>query len=206
MHQPQPISKIELLGKLIAESIASEPYELDGFLWAVHPQEWYCSELGISVETLRRWISKPPFVRQCKQINGKKMTLLREGEPGPMTHRHIANIMSNIFRTKTSNKVGPREYGCLIGLAEIWPAGEQVEIFKTVITDWTSFMSCVHCVIMEMQDAGEDAVKRYYSFPSITVMRRFHEVGVELHLMKLQAKVKIPSHSSASHYFSECPF
>jgi hypothetical protein len=206
MHQPLSISKIELLGQLIAECIASEPYELDGFLWAVHPQEWYCSQLGISVETLRRWISKPPFVRQCKQINGKKMTLLREGEPGPMTHRHIANIMSNIFRSKTGKPVARREYGCLIGLAETWPGGEQVEIFKTVMTDWTSFMSCVHCVIMEMQDAGEDAVKRYYSFPSVTVMRRFHEVGVELHLMKLQAKVKIPSHSSTSHYSSECPF
>lgn len=203
MDSEQPNSRIEPLRKLVADCIAHAPYELDGFQWAAHSQEWYCSELGIADKTLRRWISKSPFVRQAKQINGKKVTLLREGEPGPMTHRHIANILSNNFRNKFAKPVTKKEYGCLIGLAETWPEGEQVAIFKTVMADWQSFMSGVHCAIMEMQDAGEDAVKRYYSFPSISVMRRFHDVGLELHLMKLQAEVK-PSQQSLA--VDECPF
>lgn len=199
-------SKIEPLRKLIADSIANQPHELDGFLWAAHPQDWYCAELDISKETLRRWISKPPFVRQVKQIDGRNMTLLREGEPGPITHRHIANIMSNIFRKKFDKPVTRKGYGCLIGLAETWPQGEQVEIFKTVLADWQSFMSGVHCIIMEMQDAGEDVVKRFYSFPSISVMRRFSDVALELHLMKVQASTKAASKPLTIEQLDDCPF
>lgn len=89
---------VDALRKLIADAIAREPHERGGFQWAAIPQPVICEALGISPATLRRIISEPPFVRERGQIDGVNFTLLREGDPGKMTPRHMANTMSKMLR------------------------------------------------------------------------------------------------------------
>lgn len=79
--------KVDAVRQIVADQIAENPYELDGFKWCAMPPKEIVAKLGFSVATLRLIISKPPFVRQAKEINGKKTTLLREGEPGPARRR-----------------------------------------------------------------------------------------------------------------------
>jgi hypothetical protein len=177
--------KVESLRALIAAEIAVNPFEHEGFQWAARPQEWWTEQLGFSVSTLNRLIRKPPFVRQTKQIDKKNTTLLREGKPGQKTPRHVANIMSRIWRKRYDRPVTRAEYGCMIGLAQEWPEGYQVEIFKRVISNegWPEFMAGAWIEITKL-----DGVKRFYKFPTLTVMRRFHTVAVELYQMHAQQK------------------
>lgn len=165
--------------------VAVNPFEHEGFQWAARPQDWWTEQLGFSVSTLNRLIRKPPFVRQTKQIDGKNTTLLREGKAGKKTPRHIANIMSRIWRKRYDRSVTRYEYGCMIGLAEEWPEGHQVEIFKLVISKegWPEFMAGVWIEIAKL-----DGVKHFYKFPTLTVMRRFHTVALELYQMHSQQK------------------
>lgn len=189
MNHPKP--KPEAVRKLIADTIATAPFELDGFQWCALPQPVIASMLGMSVETLRRVISKPPFIRERTHKDGKPVTLLREGVPAPMTHRHVANIMSRIWRKKYDRTVNKAEYGCMIGLAENWPDGHQVEIFKLAVKEWTEFMAGVH---IQIELLGDEGVKRFYEFPTLTVMRRFHTVATELYSMQQQQKPGKPSY------------
>lgn len=177
--------KIEALRKLVAAAIDVNPYEHEGFQWCALPQPVVAGELGISVETLRRIISKPPFVRERTHKDGKPITLIREGIPGPMTARHIANTMSRVWRKKYDRALSKAEFGCMIGLAENWPEGHQLKIFWLVISDegWAEFMAGVWIEIVKL-----DGVKRFYKFPSLSVMRRFHTVAVELYQMHAQQK------------------
>lgn len=90
--------KLDALRKLVAGEIAANPYLLYGFDWCAMPQPMMAAKLGFSVETLRRLISKPPFVRVYREIDGKKRVLVREGVPPPITPKHIANTMSKVWR------------------------------------------------------------------------------------------------------------
>lgn len=178
---------LEALRSLITESIRANPVELDGFQWAAHPQEELCRKLGISVSTLYRRVKAPPFVSKRRLIDGKMTALIREGLPGPQTHYDLAQIMSAIWRKKFGKANTKKEFGCLKGLAEVWPEGQQVQIFKTVLNDWSAFMAGAK---IEMQLLGDEGRPLYYEFPSLTVLRRFPEVAVELHQMTQQAKGK----------------
>lgn len=83
---------------VIRDAITASPVERDGHQWAAIAQADLCKRVGVSPATLRRFISQPPFVRERAQIDGKNYTLLREGELGQMTPRHLANSMSKMLR------------------------------------------------------------------------------------------------------------
>ena len=188
------MSKIERLRELVARTIEHDPHDFEGFLWAAMPQAEWCAILDFSPATLRRLISQPPFVRNCARVSGRKMTLLREGEPGPTTARQLANIMASIWRKRFGRSVGRNHYGCLIGLAESWPDGHELEIFKRVLDNWPAFMVGVKSMIAL---EGGNGKERYLEHPSITVMRRFHKVGVELYVMQLQEQGKFSTQLQA---------
>ena len=116
--------------------------------------------------------------------------LIREGLSGPKTHYDLAQVMSAIWRKKFGKPNTKPEFGCLVGLAEVWPDGEQVDIFKIVLNDWSAFMAGAK---IEMQLLGDEGRPLYYEFPSLTVLRRFPEVAVELHRMTQQAGGKGPT-------------
>jgi hypothetical protein len=191
-HKP-PSPKLQQLRKLVQEAIENDPFERDDFQWAALPQRYYCQKLEISPATLRRWIARPPFVRQHARIDGKVTTLLREGEAGPLTPRHIANTMAIIWRETTGRRASPKEYGCLVGLAESWPQGAQIDLLRMVLKEWPLFMSGVDSFIAEQNAKSEDKlVKRYYEFPSLAVIRRFASVALEVNMLKTQEAGKTP--------------
>lgn len=178
------------LQELVAKSISDAPYHHDGHQWAAHPQQWFCAQLGISVATLRRQLQKPPFVRQRVIIDGKIVCLVRMGLPAPKSKRHQQNILAKIWRAKTGRVISPRGYGCLGGLVDVW-AEEAPTILKEVLDNWPSFMSAVKIAITLLGDSGH---YRFYEHPSPTVILRFHQVGMELHIMIEQGKVALKSH------------
>lgn len=221
------------LQALIAKEIATEPIELEGQLWCCLPQPVMASKLGISVETLRRLISKPPIVRLTKKVSGKNVTLLRVGVPGPTTADDLAKEMSRVWngyrkahRAKweeerqaltTSVETDPwtnvinqkrvkrldkllalprhttqHEYGCMIGLTEVWPAGQQVELFKFVLKRWPAFMSGVKYTSVVEAETDEQVFNRHLEFPSISVIRRYAHVAIEMTTMEAQETGKVP--------------
>lgn len=179
--------------KIVAEQIAADPYAYNGFKWAAQPQEWWCAKAGFSESTLRRLIGKPPFVKACIQIDGRKVTLIREGVEGPKPPKHVANIMAKVWKAEmekrgmTETSVTRKQWGCLFGLAELWPEGDQIEIFKTAVSQWPHFMEGVKIdmAILETMGVG---YTRFYQHPSISVIRAFHPRALELYKMTKQAK------------------
>lgn len=250
------MKKNETLSAFVAERIATQPYQLDGFTWGRMPrQEDMADMIGMSPATIRRIIAEPPFVRRTKKIDGRKTLLLREGEPGPMTVNYIANTMSKHWRgviaankaawheerhvvlTKlgmssetwaTQKKAiidklktmppGPetsafkrlkrldgllsrrdwttrREYGCMNGLAEVWPDGHQVDLFKMVVKRWSAFMVGVKWAeFMSADDADPEkqVFKLHLEFPSLSVMRLHPEIALEMATTDAQETGKVP--------------
>lgn len=89
---------VSALRDIVCEVVATAPVERGGFQWAAIPQLELCGRLCVSPATLRRMISRPPFVRERARIGGTNFTLLRVGEPGQITPKHLANSMSKALR------------------------------------------------------------------------------------------------------------
>lgn len=211
---------LDTLAALIAAEIASAPVELDGCQWCALSQSAIVSKLGFSVETLRRLIQKPPIVRK----RAKGVTLLRVGEPGPVTGQDIAKAMGRYFNaairnnkvkwqderealqakldtldtgakiiaTKRIVRLGKlvarpdrhtrREFGCMVGLTEVWPDGHQMDLFKMVLTRWPTFMAGVKYEAVMV----ESEFNRHLEFASVIVMRKYPQVA--LHMAEMEAQ------------------
>lgn len=156
----------------------------------------------------------PPIQKDTIQIEGRKITLLRLGKAAAPNLRKIANTMAKIWREDVSKKpTGPNVYGCICGLAEDLPAGWQVEIFKHALKDWDGFCACAkleieianysaereydvftpdaltdHTLATARRFPGEHLFLRYYRFPSITFLRKFHHVATDIWISDRQAK------------------
>jgi hypothetical protein len=194
VQQLNTTSKADALMQLIADKIATAPFHFEGFDWCAMPQPDMAVELGFSVPTLQRLLRKSGnIVRERTHGPGETMVaLLRIGEPGPKTPRHLANIMAKIWDAKFGFRPSDENFGKLVGLAEVWPDGCQIEIFKLIISKegWPDFMSCVKAEIMVMEDAGEKVKFHFYKRPVVGVMRRFAAVAVEFYEMTQQANGK----------------
>lgn len=192
IEQGKPDPKADALMQLIAHKVATEPFPFEGFDWCAMRQPDMADTLGFSVPTLQRLLRDSDNVvrERTHDDDGKIVALLRVGEPGPKTPRHLANIMAKIWAGKFGFRPGDENFGKLVGLAEVWPEGHQIDIFKLVISDggWPEFMSCVKAEMMVMEDAGEKVSFRFFKRPVIGVMRRFAAVAVEFYEMEKQAK------------------
>jgi hypothetical protein len=181
------MNKADRLRNLIARTIEEAPYDFEGFRWAAKPQREWRTLLGFSPATLRRLAAQqPPFVRDCTHVDGRKMMLLRVGEPGPKTARQLAKTMTYIWRKRFGRSVSRPDFGRLVGLAEVWPDGDQLEIFKAVLDNWPAFMVGAKLVIA----AEGRRCKKRLDYPCITWMRRFDKVGIELYVKRLQEQGK----------------
>lgn len=185
--------KHERLCKLIEDDIQADPsQEFEGHRWAVRPQAEWCGLLGVSDRTLRDLTKIAPIQTATTLVEGRKTVLLRVGQPGQMSDRHLANIMAAIFTEKTGRRPQPRDWGRLRGLAQAWPEGAQIDIFRTVMSDWEAFKAGVAIEVDLLAAEGHEAMHHRHDFPSIAVMLRFHPIGLEQHIMKLQWEGKKP--------------
>lgn len=183
---------------LVEQTIEEKPRKLGGFVWAERPQPEWAELLGVSIATFRRIIAEPPFVRDrthARLGNRIMVTLLRIGDGTPVkkSPRHIANVMQQLFRQKTGRNPGKHGYGCLIGLAEVWPDGHQITIFKLVLNNWLAFMAGFRLRL----ESGEivPPVKKDYAkpvpylklnHPHLPTLRLGASVGVEMFEMHKQ--------------------
>lgn len=179
-------SNKEALCMLIETVIASDPIELEGFIWAARPQDWWTAQLGFSISTLNRLIREPPFVRKRR----KGMTLLRIGEPGPVTPYDLALSMSTIFRKRFKKQTTLLDFQCLLALAsedwpDGWPNGLEIELFKLVTSKegWVEFMVGVKLI---------EPVPKFYEFPVIPLIRKHHRVAVDMLVTRYQEAGKLP--------------
>lgn len=205
----------DTLCALILAAIEAEGQEHEGRRWAIKPRSEWADALGVDMKTISRLIQREPIQRldtgaQDAAGTWRRVTalrLIRPGEP-PLkpSPRHLANIMQTLFVAKTGRTPGKEEYGCLIGLAELWPEGHQLPIFKDVLAEWGSYMAAIKNRIDFETEALE--VKglraRYYRFPTITLLRRWPHVVADAYLTRWQmqhnGKPNVPPQPFAYHY------
>lgn len=183
---------VEALRSLVLGQIATAPFQLDGFLWCALPQPEVAAKLGTSVETLRRLIRKPPFVRDRALVGGTITCIIREGDPDVMTPRRMARILEKIWRDMTGIPTNAAQFGLFTGLAKDWPEGFQTALLKHVLSDWQLFMASVKFWIdlenmeADVENKPAKLYKRYYRFCSVVVIRRFWEAAIEAYALHLQ--------------------
>jgi hypothetical protein len=210
-------AKVTALATLVEKIIAEDPFQTkDGLKWAARPQSFYCAELGISPATLRRLISKPPFVRAWKMVGGgltvisgtkqvsgpKKMCVLRTGEA---PSKDIADEAKRVMITLWNKTIGKRvtwDEGKLLWgmardmmkmLAELGlPAdagGElAIAVFKYALADWQAVAAATKIEA----EATPGYKTRFYAFPSISNVRRFHKAAVYAYVAHLQETKAAP--------------
>lgn len=186
------------LAQIIKDQIATDPFERGGVQWARVHQEPLADHLNVAVKTLHRWTGTPPFQREVALIDGVKMTLLRvlaDGETSVMTPQRMANVMRKIWDAKVGTTLTQKQHGCLVGLAENWPHGHQIEIFKCVLNDWQMFAGAnkhaMHLAAADMgheltSDKNDGVYVRHFKFPNVTYLRRFQIIGPAVYAMELQ--------------------
>ena len=184
---------IKAFTRLVEDIIAHDPFEFEGHVWARRSQAEWAEMSGRSVASIRRWIGEAPFVRERIAIDEKQVTLLRVGEAGPKSPRHVANIMAKQFNTKTGRRPSDRDFGCLVGLAQEWPDDLQPAIFNAVLNGWDTFAAVAWADLENQEDQGGPAVtKRYFKFPSITFIRRCPTTAVQFYVDQCQAAGEAP--------------
>jgi len=162
--------------------------EFEGFVWATLSQDKWSELLGVSDKTLRELAKILPIVSTKTQCNGKVIVLYRTGTKPHTSVRHTANVLAKIFRKKYGLKrIARHDYGCLCGLAEVWPDGVQVEIFKSVLRNFVEFRGGV-----KLAEPDSPYFERYYEFVPIRLVRKFHGIALEVYENELQATDKVP--------------
>ena len=154
----------EKLIALVEQIVAEQGQEFEGKVWAVWPRSELAKETGLSQRTVSRIINKPPFDTLQKLVEGRRGVLVRVGIPDPNQPSRLAAYMARHFRGhivrndklnakqialceekgevwKPKKSVTPKEYGCLIGLAEDLRPGWQQEIFRYATSQegWKQF-------------------------------------------------------------------
>lgn len=93
--------------------------------------------------------------------------------------------------TKLRENETPSEYGCMVGLAKVWPAGLQTALFAMAINDWVEFMAGVK-VVQATEAALGTAKPMYFEYPHIKTLRRYQQVAVDMMVMRYQKSGKEP--------------
>lgn len=181
---------------LIRQTIADDGQEKDGHLWAVRPMDDWADMLGVDKKTVERLRAIEPIQALRTRVGGVGAVLLRIEAPGgdnALERKHlrdVARMMEKLFIAKTGHDLKPADFGGLNGLAEVWPDGFQLEIFRHTLAEWDSFMSGAKLRSAVDEDAYglPDPLKDlFYKFPIIWPMRKYHAVAADAYLMHLQA-------------------
>lgn len=191
--EPKPLKGLpSKLAGLVATILEQAPIEREGKQWAAGAKGWYCEQLGVSERQFQRIVKTASLLSRVKVVDGQRLVLLRPGLPSDRTPEDYARVMAREWKTRVSDgkDVQPKEFGLLVGLAKDWGLITAPDMFITALENWPAFMAGVKGAIASAQVGGDDYeadpdkfVTRYYAFPSISVMRRFWQIGVELYFM-----------------------
>jgi len=204
MKTPTQTSQSDTLADLVKELIATEPHSADGYKWASRPQAFYCAKLNISVETLRRRIKHPPFVRAVKVVDGRTVCLLRLGNSALKGISEVARIMRGIWRNKTGFKTTDHQRKCLWGFAGDVMSLEEVIAFtndpgKFALDCFTHSLDNWHQTVVGIKLEAESTPgfkPRYLIYPSIPTIRKFWRASIYSYIMTLQSSGKLSGTNS----------
>ena len=179
---------VDLIAKTIEVSDPSCTMVFEGAPWAALAQSVWCEKLGLSDRTLRDLAKCSPIVK-TKTVNdaGKPIVLYRLGSTPHQSRRHVANIMASLYHKEYGQRVSRHAWGCLIGLAEVWPDGVEVEIFRMLLGDLNGFMAAIKAV-----DPDCPLSIRFYQWLNIPLVRKYPDVAVQLYITAVQAKGEKP--------------
>jgi hypothetical protein len=186
--------RLDRFTRLIADIIqAGDPITMklfEGMTWAAMSQRTWCEALGFSGRTLRELARCCPPIVMTKTTNedGKPLVLYRLGSEPHKSTRHVANIMASMYRQQYGvERISRRAWGCLNGLAEVWPDGVQVDIFRMLLADVGAFMAAVKSV-----DSDCPYSMRYYEWLAIPLVRKYHHIALQLYIQRIQEMGKKP--------------
>lgn len=180
--------------------------------------EW-AEKAGLPLRTFKRLIQHPPIVVAARGVGRVKVTYLRLGTVEPHDLRKVQNSMAKLWRRHIGPEQAAlrdyrRDYGLICGLAADLPRGWQVEIFDHALRHWTTFCAMAKFeieVALDMQAAGltvaagdlnaegfatarrmpsEPLRTRFFNFPALSFLRKFHHVAVSIYAEHLREKGK----------------
>jgi hypothetical protein len=113
-HPPFASPTAARIGKVITDSIASDPYHVAGSNWCRLSHLERAEKLGICERTVSRIIGTPPgnapFVSMRRLVDGVQTTLVRVGEPTDEDRwREVAIILVRIWREYLANHIPARQ-------------------------------------------------------------------------------------------------
>lgn len=201
-----------LLAKMIQEAIAAEPFMRGGYAWAAIPQPVLADAIGVTERTIYDWTGKPPYQREQAMRDGLKVAIVRmlaDGEAPARTPEHVANIMRQIWQEEVPaphNRLTPRQHGCLVWLARLWPEGSRIKIFRHCVRHWQDFVTAgKHILECEADLKGEEPHKLFFVHPNIPFMRKVHVAGPCVYAMALQGAQKpVPANVMAIYKSVDC--
>jgi hypothetical protein len=156
-----------------------------------------CHVANIMSKLWRRWLTDRRTKLQEELDAARAMLATAGGQEKKEAFAQIKKIRMEFKRRRWTTS--PREYGCMVGLAEVWPEGHQIELFEMVLDQWSLFMIGVKWIIVDQEMEDQKTVDRFWTHPSISVIRRFQAVAVEMALMDAQEKKKVPAWIKALH-------
>lgn len=123
-----------------------------------------------------------------KELEADKVKLEAMNPKPEADIKAIYKALSNLRERETAH-----EFGCLVGLAQDWPEGAQVEILeKVVFGNWTGFMDGVKYV-QAMEREANRKIKNadptakvtevralFFDYPHISTIRKYWQVALEL--------------------------
>ncbi len=202
------------LETLVRQTIEEQGQLLEGKTWAIRPRQDWAEMAGVSAKTVTRVFQKAPFDTLRKRVEGRQAALVRIGKPDPNQPSRLAATMAKIFldnivqndavnakqkaiceaagrEWKPKKDVTPKEYGCLIGLAQDFRQDWQLDIFKYAISadGWkrtkdlskykTEDLETPMCGILE-ENKGASFIKLkpgkahlFHHYPNIRTLRVF---------------------------------
>lgn len=144
------------------------------------------------VKIWRAWLGKNIPAHRAALI-AERAELKGQLQGGTGDSDEIADRIKRIGKTldRLRLKETRSEYGCMVGLAKVWPKGLQVALFKFAINDWPEFMAGVK--IKQAEEAAMGTGKpMFFTYPHIKTLRRYHKVAVDMMVMHYQKSGKTP--------------
>ena len=186
------------LVELIRAAQQASPFEHLGQIWAQPlSQEAWCKAGDFRLRTFQELIKVPPIRKLRCKVGGRITTLLRVGEPGTEAHYALAKDMARYYCEATKAEwVPPDQIGMLVGLAQRFPDGFQVDIFKHTVRRWSEFRDDVRLEIrlaklflrLGLDPFEGDALSDH----TLTTARRYHWRPEKLRSRRVYRRPFIP--------------
>lgn len=132
----------------------------------------------------RGWLATN-IPKRRKELEAEKAALesLALKTPDPTDQKEaldkLEKVSSLLESLRTDLTETNDEFGCFIGLAQVWPEGAQVEILeKAVFGNWPLFMTYVKQLQAQERAAGQSPRALVYDYPHIPTMRLYWKAGL----------------------------